>query len=393
MKVADENISKQGIAVVSVSLAENGLRDVRGVEGLANTFPNLKNLSLQQNNIARWSDLEAWSSSSKFPQLQELLLIDNPIQRNARDADEYQREIAKRFPSLKTLDGNTLGALVKGIRFDVNTSTQPTGGKVELPRKVQQGAWGEGSSDIGPGFLGEFFRLYDTDRQNLIQQYYTPTTLFSLSVDTNTPHQPTHHRRGAFSGSTQPPSSSNLGTYIPQSRNLQRVTHLTARTTRLHNGREQISQAFHNLPRTRHPIDNPTAFVADGFQVQIGTTGGIMVSVHGEFYETSERGGELRRSFDRTFLLGPPASTNPGCPCVVVSDILVLRPWSGSDAWIPEMETLDAHSLVLEMRRRTGLNERFSTMLLQECNGDIEAGVKRFEEAKVCPFFSMILIF
>ena len=79
-------------------------------------------MSLQQNNISRWNDLEPWYHASKFPQLQELLLLDNPIQRNARDADEYQREIVKRFPSLKVLDGNTLGALVKGIRFDVDTS-------------------------------------------------------------------------------------------------------------------------------------------------------------------------------------------------------------------------------------------------------------------------------
>ena len=42
MKVAAENIPKQGVGVVSVSLADNGLRDVRGVEGLATTFPDLK---------------------------------------------------------------------------------------------------------------------------------------------------------------------------------------------------------------------------------------------------------------------------------------------------------------------------------------------------------------
>jgi hypothetical protein len=42
MKVAAENIPKHGIGVVSVSLADNGLRDVRGVEGLATTFPDLK---------------------------------------------------------------------------------------------------------------------------------------------------------------------------------------------------------------------------------------------------------------------------------------------------------------------------------------------------------------
>lgn len=42
MKIANENIPKQGVGVVSVSLAGNGLRDVRGVEILANNFPDLK---------------------------------------------------------------------------------------------------------------------------------------------------------------------------------------------------------------------------------------------------------------------------------------------------------------------------------------------------------------
>ena len=42
MKVAVENIPKQGVGVVSVSLAENGLRDVRGVERLSSAFPDLK---------------------------------------------------------------------------------------------------------------------------------------------------------------------------------------------------------------------------------------------------------------------------------------------------------------------------------------------------------------
>ena len=115
-----------------------------------------------------------------------------------------------------------------------------------------------------------------------------------------------------------------------------------------------------------------------------------MVSVHGEFYEQSDRGGELRRSFDRTFLLGPPAQTNPGSQCVVVSDLLVLRPWSGRDAWVPEDNAVgpaasgvDPQALVEEMRRRTGMNEQYTRILLQECNGDLEAGMRRFEEAHV----------
>jgi hypothetical protein len=161
---------------------------------------------------------------------------------------------------------------------------------------------------------------------------------------------------------------------------------------RLHHGREQIVQAFNNLPRTRHPIEDAAAFVADGFQVQISSAAGIMVSVHGEFLEATDRGTEIRRSFDRTFLLGPPVPTNPGSQCVVVSDLLVLRPWSGRNAWVPEPE-VNAQGLVQEIRRRTGLNEQYSEMLLRECNGDVEAAMRRFEEAKVfVPIFHLELI-
>lgn len=52
MKVAAENIPKQGVGVVSVTLAENGLRDVRGVEGLAITFPDLKVSNLSSRLIS-----------------------------------------------------------------------------------------------------------------------------------------------------------------------------------------------------------------------------------------------------------------------------------------------------------------------------------------------------
>lgn len=52
MKVADQNIPKQGVGVVSVSLAENGLRDVFAIRGLADTFPNLKVLTISPKTVA-----------------------------------------------------------------------------------------------------------------------------------------------------------------------------------------------------------------------------------------------------------------------------------------------------------------------------------------------------
>lgn len=391
MKVASENIPTSGVGVVSVSLADNDLRDIAPVTDLASYFPNLKNLSLQNNQIARWTDLDVWATQRKFPQLQELLLLDNPIQRNAPNPDDYRRQCARRFPSLKVLDGTPLPT-VPEISFGVGRTANRT---TELPAKIRQGAWGEGSNEIGVGFLGVFFPLFDTNRPALLQQFYTPTSLFSVSVDTTTPHQ-RPDRRGA---PTQTSGPSNLGAYIHQSRNLIRNRGEHARMTRLHQGRDQIAVAFQQFPPTKHPIEEPAAFVADGFQVQIGASAGIMVVVHGEFVEMAGR-QNFRRSFDRTFLLGPPVpATNPGAQCVVVSDLLVWRQYSGRDAWVPEEgptapvpeslvnehpEVVKEHMMITEVRQRTQMNEHYARLLLQECNGDIEAGVRRFEEAKVC---------
>jgi len=54
MKVASDNIPKQGVGVVSVSLADNGLRDVRGVEALATTFPDLKVFNIKSSLTAEF---------------------------------------------------------------------------------------------------------------------------------------------------------------------------------------------------------------------------------------------------------------------------------------------------------------------------------------------------
>ena len=49
----------------------------------------------------------------------------------------------------------------------------------------------------------------------------------------------------------------------------------------------------------------------------------------------------------------------------------------------PSLPTVDAQGLIAEVRWRTKLNEHFAGLLLQECNGDLEAAGRRFEEARV----------
>jgi nuclear RNA export factor len=77
------------IQVRTVSLANNNLQTTHVITTIAHYLPNLANLSLENNNLRVWKDLDSISQLSdkkdKLLKLRELILIGNPI----RDI-EYQ---------------------------------------------------------------------------------------------------------------------------------------------------------------------------------------------------------------------------------------------------------------------------------------------------------------
>ncbi|CEJ01891.1 hypothetical protein RMCBS344292_15912 [Rhizopus microsporus] len=87
-----------GDAVVTLSFARNKLWSVAPLLKITELFPNLKNLSLQDNEIAEFRSLDRLSN--KLNHLQELVLAGNPIQTK----NDYRNEVLKRFPSVQRLD-------------------------------------------------------------------------------------------------------------------------------------------------------------------------------------------------------------------------------------------------------------------------------------------------
>src|SRR5712691_7084223 len=77
------------IQVRTISLANNNLQSTHVITTIAHYLPNLANLSLENNNLRVWKDLDSISQLSdkkdKLLKLRELILIGNPI----RDI-EYQ---------------------------------------------------------------------------------------------------------------------------------------------------------------------------------------------------------------------------------------------------------------------------------------------------------------
>lgn len=314
MKIA----SQLNLQVESVNLSDNNLDDLTGVSPLAQTFPKLLNLALQNNRISKLRALETWKN--KFRCLRELVMGGNPITMDP----QYKNEVAKTFPRLVVLDGivirdeNKLKAIY------------------ELPVQHKQFFFEDAEiQQVSTQFVANFLQCWDNDRTQLLP-LYTPDSQFSLSMDSSVPNDASA-------------SDVSFGFYIPVSRNLSRVSSERSRKERLGHGPEQIAKLFQQLPKTKHKLDtDPSAYSMEAWRYP--QVNGITISLHGEFQETgtpqldttnnNNRGHRRNnlagsasskltpKSFDRVFVIIP---TPNGI--IIASDLLIVRPIASHSAW------------------------------------------------------------
>ena len=359
--------------VESVSLANNNLTDIVSVTTLAATYPKLKNLSLANNSIARSKGLENWRQ--KFPHLRELILSGNPI----TSTPTYKADMIKLFPKLIMLDGQVVQ--------DASQVESP-----HLPFPVKQNFFENPEvQNIAGGFLTSFFDFYDRDRSQLLPLYDNQST-FSLNVNPIVPR------------SMNVSAPTGWGSSISLSRNLSKITTVTARVNRLFIGPGPISTAFQKLAATQHDLKSPEKFSLDVWTVRdIRTPGdqGIMISVHGEFLDGPQR---WKRSFDRSLILVPGPTGN----MIVASDMLTIRPYGGDDAWKesppqqqqpanapvsnqpvaggipPAVQALspDQQILVNNLMQETRLKVEFALMCLQQAQFNYPQALELFNQSK-----------
>ena len=385
-------------AIVSVSLANNALTTIAAVTTLSQTFPALSNLDLSNNNLKNLTALEGWRW--KFRKLDQLILTGNPIE---TEVPTYKDDIMKWYPTLTTL--NTIQ-----IRSP-EAARGAVDGKLPIPIL---GPNFQDEAAISETFVKQFFPAYDGDRNALVNGYYDSQSTFSLSINLSAPH-------------TTEPAQQKLPSweaYLKRSRNLTKITHPPSRMSRLYTGKESIKDGFTTLPSTRHPdiMIEPQKWCVEchtipGLPDLDGTSpsgvGGLLVMVHGEFAEVDVSTGQLtaKRSFDRTFVLGPGGGVGG---IRVVCDTLVLRAYGGHDAWRPELEENGciptAHGLqqsnvpagfamngpgktveqvqkevmAVELSNRTGMTLEYSGICLEQCGWNLEGAAASFEQAKVC---------
>lgn len=364
-------------AIVSVTLADNALEDLTKVTTLAQTFPDLKNLDLSQNNLRDIRSLEPWRW--KFRHLENLVMSGNPIETSYPD---YKSDILRWYPNLQILNGVQVRSAEEiAAALDAVRSPIPING----PDFRDAGR-------IGEDFIRQFLRQYDSDRASLLANFYDSKSLFSLSINMSAPRDLQH-------SVPIPP----WAPYTKHSRNLVKITHLPARMSRRYCGVGQIQPLWLGLPATQHPdlsthadkyvIDcHALPGLADPTGQSVHGVDGLILSMHGEFEELPASGSEKAlRSFSRTFVLGPGSPGGP--PIRVVSDLLVLRAWAPLPAPsitandLPPsnhpVEQQDQEAVVMQLAEKTGMTPAYAMLCLTETGWDLEKAFTAFIANKV----------
>lgn len=327
MKIA----SDLKIDVESVDLSNNELNDLQAISSMTQTFPKLKNLSLQNNNLSRTKVFETWKHKLNF--LRELILFNNPIVQTTNPAEiqDIKLELMRYFPRLVILNGE----LLRNEQVLETSSTSPFGTQAMFFQD-------EDTKNIATNFVANYLNLWDTNRANLMVLYQSESQ-FSMQLDTTHPH---------LIEDVNSSSNIDFGNYMPNSRNLTRISSGKARMSKLATGAEQIYKSFQQLPKTKHNLmENPNSFSMECYKY--APLNGIVITVHGSFEETAQpeisdnsvslgsRGGRFhsqsrnkkpnlsKKSFDRTFIVLP----GPNGSMVVASDLLLIRPFTSETPW------------------------------------------------------------
>lgn len=379
MKVCDtlfKSAQEKKETVQSVTLARNQLSSVTTVTSLAQTFPDIKNLDLSENQFADLNSLQAWKN--KFRNLDLLVLTGNPLEQQVTD---YHVQIMKWYPTLRVLNGVQ-------VRTDDEVASACKSIK-RTPPPVSAPVF-QDEAQIAENFIKSFFAGFDSDRNTLANMFYDENSKFSLSVNTRAPRDPTHKEE------LKP---QEWDAYIKRSRNLKHLTQLPARMSRCFIGPEAIRGAWGTLPVTRHPslatdaqkwliecLSQPC--VPDPTGQSVVGVNGFLITIHGEYAEMDVSTGQpkKRRSFDRSFVLGPGGATGVR----IISDMWTVRAYGGFAAWQPEGVASqqqqavggEQDKLVAELSRVTGMNLAFSRQCLEESGWVPEKAMAAFETAK-----------
>ncbi|KAI7871026.1 hypothetical protein BDF14DRAFT_1767650 [Spinellus fusiger] len=287
-----------GESLMTISFARNKFWSVSPLLKLPELFPNLQNLSLQENDIEDFRSLDRLGK--RLPHLTELLLAGNPVQLN-HEWSVYQRNIALLYPSVKILDQQPIGDVQNAPIASI------PGPQLQLPA-VKPGFFDQAvSKEATEDFVSKYFPLFDSNRAALLDLYDTQATFSVVSSRTS----------------------------------CAQTTWCQGGIRQLIMGNEAIIKQFTILPPTIHTLAQSNNFMTDAWQVPVSSHACQVVlylTIHGELREATGLKG-ARYSFDRSFIIAPAPPNSKaqlaGWQYVILSDSLIVRDYSDSTAFQP----------------------------------------------------------
>lgn len=341
--------TEKTLIVESINLANNNLKDTLPISNLPLVFKDLKNLCLANNNFTRFQSFTSWKG--KFTQLRELLMINNPLVNDRI----YRTEMLTIFPKLVVLDNVIVRDQnkLKNI-FTINP----------INSNYQQFFFeNQDLSSFATEFISNYLNLWDTMDPNNNLNYnrsqllnlYTPQSQFSISLDTSVPSS-------TIDEADQTPQ---FGYYLPQSRNITKISTPKLLQERLAIGQESINNLFNSIPKTKHSLlENPNNYSVEA--ITFPQINGFAITLHGVFEEVGKPFNEennnnkkqpsrhrrynntttnkvlSRKSFDRTWIVIDNSTTNS---IIIASDLLTIRaytagPWKPKEVIVPAAPTV-----------------------------------------------------
>lgn len=375
-------------AITSVSLANNDLTDLTAVTTLSQTLPKILNLDLSNNKFEKLDALQNWRR--RFHRLQHLILTGNPLEQNQPN---YHAEIVSWFKDLRQLNG---------VQVRTEEEIANRGRIPDLPFPIRS-PYFQDEGGIAEQFVRTFFAGFDSDRATLASHYYDDNSEFSYSVNTSSLRDPSNIKPG---------EAGEWEGHLRNSRNLRKITQLPARQARKYRGTEAIAKIFASMPATKHPdlasearkwmveakmipgIPDPSGASPTGVD-------GFLITIYGEFEEAAGTDGQAskKRSFDRTFILGPGGAAGVR----IVSDQLTLRCYGGFAAFEPDheqdiqpavaaempapalpagLDMAQAEQMVAQLVQQTGMTLQYAKDCLEQVGWQYDAAVRAFEGVK-----------
>ncbi|XP_074596922.1 nuclear RNA export factor 1-like isoform X2 [Brevipalpus obovatus] len=268
--------------VICLNFSHNNLESLKPFSQ-PNIKLDIKALDISHNKIKKSHEL----SNLQLPDLLELIIVGNPFANvfNETERTTLMTFIRSKFPKVVKLDS---AELPPAIGFDIGGGEIPSVYGHCIPNEIK--------SFVGE-FLGQYYKIYDSDDRSQLLAAYHDNAVFSFSLANNQKQ----NKFAPFNGLMK-----------SGDRNLRNQNPPVDTAETLHRGGRAVVETLKKLPSSYHLSET---IIID---VPLCLAEFFIICVNGLYRETNKKHVNVR-SFARTFVVVP-----HGSGYVIINDTLII---------------------------------------------------------------------